>query len=88
MLYVVITNIEEKIDQINLKNNFETKTKNFREKEILRYLHELNRREHFRKMSFKKEVDNLINIGDDISTHEDLLKGEGLIDSKLLLSGF
>jgi len=81
-------NFEEKIDNIKLKNNFDAKTKNFREKEILRYLHELNRREHFRKMSFKKEVDNLINIGDDISTHEDLLKGEGLIDSKLLLSGF
>lgn len=74
------------IDKIKSKNNFDIKIKKSREKEILRYMQELNKREHFRKMSFKKELDNLINVGLTISDYEDPLKGEAVIDSKLLLN--
>ncbi|MDK2928465.1 MAG: uncharacterized protein PWP73_48 [Methanococcus sp.] len=79
--------ISDSIEKLKSKNScFDEKTQKLREKETLRYMYELNKREHFRKMSFKKELDNLINVGIIIDDYKDLLKGEGAVDSKLLLN--
>ncbi|WP_459201119.1 YkgJ family cysteine cluster protein [Methanococcus sp. CF] len=87
--FEVFSKNADDVDKLKLKNNsfdFDTKTKKFREKEVLRYMQELNKREHFRKMSFKKEVDDLITVGLEISDYDNLFRGEGAIDSKILLN--
>jgi len=54
------------------------------EREIIRYLGELNRRELFRKLPLKDELYKLINIGIEVSSYRDILQGEGVIDLKIL----
>ncbi|HIQ32427.1 MAG TPA: YkgJ family cysteine cluster protein [Methanothermococcus okinawensis] len=54
------------------------------EREIIRYLGELNKREIFRKLPLKDELYRLIKIGVELSGYRDVLKGEGIIDLKLL----
>ncbi|WP_292459305.1 YkgJ family cysteine cluster protein [Methanothermococcus sp.] len=68
------------IHKLNLKSEIFIKN----EKEIIRYLGELNKREHFRKLNFKKEICYLINIGKELSKYPNVFRGEGIIDSKIL----
>jgi hypothetical protein len=81
-VYKDINYIHNNLNNINL--NMCGKTYN-NEMEIMRYMGELNKREHFRKLSFKDEVIRLINIGKELSEYEDVLRAEGVVDSKLLL---
>ncbi|AEH06670.1 YkgJ family cysteine cluster protein [Methanothermococcus okinawensis] len=77
-----VLNIDIFKDMKKLNHDSEIFIKN--EEEIIRYLGELNRREHFRKLSFKKEIYYLLNIGKELSKYSDIFKGEGVIDSKIL----
>ncbi|MDK2789853.1 MAG: uncharacterized protein PWP15_360 [Methanothermococcus sp.] len=75
-----IESIKNNLNRLKLNDNKYKEN----EKEIIRFLGELNRREHFRKLDLKKEVDKLIGIGEEISKYRDVLKGEGVVDLKLL----
>ncbi|WP_457613251.1 YkgJ family cysteine cluster protein [Methanocaldococcus sp.] len=70
-----------KIDEIKV-NLMKFDTKN-NEKEIIRYLLELNRREHFRKMPFYREVEKLLDIGNYLTRFSDVFIGEGDVDKQL-----
>jgi len=54
------------------------------EREIIRYLGELNRREILRKLPFKDELYRLIKIGVEVSRYRNVLRGEGVVDLKIL----
>jgi len=71
----------KKIDGIlyNLKENNNLQM----ESEILRFMRELNKREHFRKLPFINEVDRLLSIGYKISRYKNIFYGEGEIDKRL-----
>jgi len=58
----------------------------FIEREIIRYLGELNKREIFRKLSFKEELYRLIIIGKKLSRYKNIFEGEGVIDLKLTIN--
>ncbi|ACV24684.1 YkgJ family cysteine cluster protein [Methanocaldococcus fervens] len=81
----------DKINLINIgkfdeiKNNLLTYGNKENEEEILRYLLELNRREHFRKLPFYKEVNKLLDIGGYLSRFRNVFEGEGEIDKRLFL---
>ncbi|WP_456472837.1 YkgJ family cysteine cluster protein [Methanocaldococcus sp.] len=53
--------------------------------EILEYLRELNKREHFRKLPLKEEFKNLIKIAKFLSKFNNIIEGERIIDEKLFL---
>ena len=72
-------------DMLNIFGNLTSNNNLNDEKEIIRFMGELNKREHFRKLNFKDEILHLIGIGKELSQHRDILKGEGIIDKKLLL---
>jgi Fe-S-cluster containining protein len=78
-----ISNIYNNMKKLNLSSEIFIKN----EEEIIRYLGELNKREHFRKLNFKKEICYLINIGKELSGYRNIFKGEGIIDSKILNYG-
>jgi len=77
------------MDKVNLKKIFEIKNNLQRyntkenEEEILRYLLELNRREHFRKLPFYKEVNKLLDIANYLTKFKNIFEGEGEVDKKL-----
>ncbi|MBW9223317.1 YkgJ family cysteine cluster protein [Methanothermococcus sp. SCGC AD-155-E23] len=79
-------NISREIAYIerNIQENREPPERLIVEREIIRYLGELNRREIFRKLPLKNELYRLIEIGMELSRYRDVLKGEGVIDLKLL----
>lgn len=64
----------------------ETNRIRFVEREIIRYLGELNKREIFRKLSFKEELYRLIIIGKKLSRYKNILEGEGIIDLELTIN--
>ncbi len=59
------------------------KSNNENEHIIIEYLYELNRREHFRKLSFYNEVRLLLNIGNYLKKCNNQIIGEREIDYKL-----
>ncbi|ENN96172.1 hypothetical protein J422_03928 [Methanocaldococcus villosus KIN24-T80] len=63
---------------INLKRHHD-------EEEIIRYLLELNRREHFRKLTFKDEVNILLKIANYLTKFKNVLEGEKEIDKMLFI---
>ncbi|XRO75655.1 YkgJ family cysteine cluster protein [Methanocaldococcus sp. 28A] len=73
-----------KFDKIK-KNLLRYNTKE-NEGEILRYLLELNRREHFRKLPFYIEVNKLLDIGAYLTKFKNVFEGEGKVDKKLFLN--
>jgi len=73
----------KKFDEI--KNNLLRYNTKENEEEILRYLLELNRREHFRKLPFYKEVNKLLDIGNYLTKYKNIFEGEGKVDKKLFL---
>lgn len=81
---IVDLDVSKEIEYIknNIKEHDYNKTK-FKEREIIRFLGELNRREIFRKLSFKEELCRLILIGKKLSRYEDIFEGEGIIDLEL-----
>jgi Fe-S-cluster containining protein len=79
--------VSERINRI--KDNLSKLEENIRkenEEEIIRFLRELNKREHFRKLPFKKEIDKLLEIGERVSRYKNVFKGECIIDKELLLN--
>jgi len=69
------------------KKYVETNRFGFIEKEIIRYLGELNKREIFRKLSFKEELYRLVMIGKKLSRYRNIFEGEGVIDHDLTING-
>jgi len=67
----------------DIKNNLQIHNTKENEEEILRYMLELNRREHFRKLSFCKEVNKLLDIANYLTKFRNIFEGEGVIDKQL-----
>ncbi len=84
-IHIIYNNLKYKCNNLNKYNELHDMTFDDDEKEIIRYMRELNRREHFRKLSFKNEIYSLINIGKKLSEYNDILRAEGMVDKKLLL---
>ncbi|WP_456372949.1 YkgJ family cysteine cluster protein [Methanocaldococcus sp.] len=69
----------------SIKNNIAKYSNQENEEEIIRYLLELNRREHFRKIPFYEEVEKLLKISQYLSKFKNVLRAEGNIDKKLFI---